>query len=110
MAPVRPIGHIAGNLHILAISASYRLRQVPAGQTYACWVDDDGCVYLALADHQRAIAMLRHAPEQHVNSYRKPMNTTFPLVVADIVNELQEARIAQASRHMQQAHMEALHA
>lgn len=108
MAPLRPIGHIAGNLQILAVSVVYRLRQAVPGSSHLCWADDDGCVYLALIDHPRASAARRHAPEQHINTYRKPKHLPFPLTTDDIVNDLQEARTAQASRHLRQAHMEAM--
>lgn len=56
MSAIRPIGHIAGNLRILAVTITYKLRRSPPARTYACWVDDDGCVYLAPADHPRAVA------------------------------------------------------
>lgn len=108
MSPCRPIGHIAGNLQILAIHAAYRLRQAIAGSTYCCWVDDDGCVYLALSSHPRAKAVMAHAADQLVNQYRRPLSAPFPLSALDIHNDLQEARVSQASRHLGQAHAEAL--
>lgn len=108
MSPCRPLGHIAGNLNILAITIAYKLRQAPAGLTYACWIDDDGCVYLAPAAHQRARTMAAHAPEQRVNTYRKPKGAPLPLTAFDIHNDLQEARVGQATRHLAQAHAEAL--
>lgn len=110
MAPLRPIGHIAANLQILAVSVCYRLRMASDGQRYLCWVDDDGCVYLALAHHPRAIAVARHCRDQVVRTYGKPKGAPFPLTTGDIVNDLQEARTAQASRHMREAQMEALSA
>lgn len=110
MSPLRPIGHIAGNLQILAISACYRLRQASAGQRYLCWADDDGCVYLALAHHPRAAAVRRHFREYIVQLYAKPNGAAFPLTAADIVNDLQEARTTQASRHLREAQAEALSA
>lgn len=110
MSPLRPIGHIAGNLQILAVSACYRLRQAAAGQRYLCWLDDDGCVYLALTHHPRAVAVQRHFYDNIVRVYGKPRGAPFPLTTADIVNDLQEARSAQASRHMREAQMEAMSA
>jgi len=110
MSPLRPIGHIAGNLQILAVSACYRVRLANDGQRYLCWVDDDGCVYLALTHHPRAAAVRRHFPEHVVRIYGKPKAAPFPLTAADIINDLQEARTAQASRHMREAQMEAMSA
>lgn len=107
MSPVRPIGHIAGNLQILAISAAYRMRQAADGATYLCWIDDDGCVYLAISTHPRAIAAQRHAPEQRVCSYRKPKSKPFPLGAVDMLADLRAARTEHAMRHLQQAHHEA---
>lgn len=110
MAPLRPIGHIAGNLQILAVSACYRLRLASDGQRYLCWVDDDGCVYLALTSHQRAAAVHRHFRDNIVRVYGKPKGAPFPLTTTDIVNDLQEARTAQANRHLREAQSEALSA
>lgn len=110
MTPLRPIGHIGGRLGILAVAIAYRLRLANDGHQYACWVDDDGCVYLALTRHPRAAAMQRHAPEQRINTYRKPCKQPFPLSVSDIQHDLHEARIAQARRHLHQAQPEALRA
>lgn len=103
MSPLRPIGHIAGNLAILAVTIVYRVRLASDGQTFACWVDDDGCVYLALAHHPRAIAMRRHAREQLVNTYRKPCRAAFPCVASDITDDLHQARAAFALRTIHQA-------
>lgn len=103
MTPLRPIGHIAASLPILAVAIVYRLRQAPSGSIYVCWVDDDGCVYLALDSHPRAQAMQRHAPEQRVNRYRKPQRLPFPLTPTDITDDLRNARAELASRHLQQA-------
>lgn len=108
MIPCRPIGHIAGNLQVLAISAAYKLRQAAAGAIYRCWVDDDGCVYLMLISHPRAKAVAAHAPEQVINHYKKPAGSAFPLTAFDIHNDLQEGRAAHAIRHMRQACAEAL--
>jgi hypothetical protein len=110
MAPLRPIGHIAANLQILAVSVGYRLRMASDGQRYLCWVDDDGCVYLALAHHPRAIAVARYCADHIVRTYAKPKGMPFPLTAADIFNDLQEARTAQATRHVREATMEALSA
>lgn len=107
MPPIRPIGHIAGNLRILAISARYRLRLATDGHRYLCWVDDDGCVYLALTRHPRANAVQRHYPEHIVQTYAKPRGAPFPLTVDDIANDLQDARHAQATRHLREAQPEA---
>jgi len=103
MSPLRPIGHIAGNLSILAVAIAYRVRLASNGLQYACWVDDDGCVYLALTRHPRANAMLRHAPEQRINTYRKPRKAAFPCTASDIADDLVAARAAMAMRHVQQA-------
>jgi hypothetical protein len=103
MTPLRPIGHIAASLPILAVAIVYRLRQAVPGTTYLCWVDDDGCVYLALTTHPRAAAVQRHAPEQPINRYRKPKGAPFPLTSAYITDDLLHARAALAARHMQQA-------
>lgn len=103
MSILRPIGHIAGNLSILAVSIVYRLRLAPDGQTYAAWVDDDGCVYLALTHHPRATAMLRCAREQRVNTYRKPRGAAFPLLASDISDDLRDARAEWAQRAVDQA-------
>lgn len=100
---LRPIGHISSNLQILAVSISYRMRMAAPATSLICWVDDDGCVYIASADHQRASAMQRHAPEQRINTYRKPKRVPFPLTTNDIVADLQQARSEQAHRHLQQA-------
>lgn len=108
MSPLRPIGHIAGNLQILAVSVCYRLRLASDGQRYLCWVDDDGCVYLALTHHPRAAAVRRHFPDQVVRLYGKPKGAPFPLTTGDIVSDLQEARTAQASRHLHEAQAEAM--
>lgn len=108
MIPCRPIGHIASNLQVLAISAAYKLRQAAAGATYRCWVDDYGCVYLMLISHPRAKAVAAHAPEQVINQYKKPVGAPFPLKASDIQNDLLEGRAAHAARHMQQAWAEAL--
>jgi hypothetical protein len=110
MAPLRPIGHIAANLQILAVSVCYRLRMAADGQRYLCWADDDGCVYLALTHHPRAIAVARHCREHVVRTYGKPKSAPFPLNTADVFNDLQDARTAQASRHVHEANLEALHA
>lgn len=110
MNPPRPIGHIAGNLGYLAIAVLYRLRQAPPATTYACWVDDDGCVYLTLNTHPRAAAMQRHAPEQRINTYRKPKHLPFPLTTTDVVADLREALDAFAERSVRQAQPEALRA
>lgn len=101
--PLRPIGHIACNLQILAVAIAYRVRVANDGMHYACWVDDDGCVYLALTRHPRANAMLRHAAEQRVNTYRKPRMAPFPCTAADITDDLQQARAAFALRTIHQA-------
>lgn len=110
MPALRPIGHIAGNLQILAVGLIYRVRQAPPATNYACWLDDDGCVYLAKADHMRSRSMQRHAPEQRINTYRKPKRVPFPLTVDDIVTDLKQARAEQAISHLQQAYTEALSA
>lgn len=102
-SPLRPIGHIAGNLAILAVAIVYRVRLASDGQTFVCWVDDDGCVYLALAHHPRAIAMRRHARDQVVNTYRKPCRAAFPLTSSDITDDLRQARAAFALRTVHQA-------
>jgi hypothetical protein len=102
-APLHPIGHIAGNLPILAVAIAYRVRLASDGLQYVCWVDDDGCVYLALTRHPRAASMLRHAPEQRVNTYRKPRKAAFPCTASDITDDLLAARAAMASRQVQQA-------
>lgn len=108
MPLLRPIGHIACNLQILAISVAYRVRLAPSATSYACWVDDDGCVYLALSAHPRATSMQRHAPEQRINTYRKPKAQPFPLTADDIVTDLQDARVALANRSLRQASAEAV--
>lgn len=100
---LRPLGHIAGNLDILAVSIVYRLRLASDERTYACWVDDDGCVYLALTHHPRAAAMQRHAPEQRINTYRKPRRAAFPLAASDIRADLDDARAQHAARTVNQA-------
>ncbi|MEO5811581.1 MAG: hypothetical protein ABIU96_04095 [Rhodanobacter sp.] len=103
MTSLRPIGHIACNLTILALMIVTRMRVAPAGVHYACWVDDDGCVYLAVAHHPRAAAMLRHAPEQRINSYSKPRTAAFPLTHGNIAEDLQSARISYAERGLAQS-------
>lgn len=103
MTPVRPIGHIAGNLAMLAVAIGYRMRLASDGYCYACWVDDDGCVYLALTSHPRAAAMRRCAREQRVNTYRKPVRAPFPLSASDITADLQHARADFALRTVLQA-------
>ncbi len=103
MAPLRPIGHIAGNLRILAVSACYRVRLASDGQRFLCWVDDDGCVYLALSHHPRAIAVRRHSPESIVRTYGKPKGAPFPLTVTDIHDDLQQASSDFARRSLSQA-------
>lgn len=103
MTPLRPIGHIAGNLQILAVAIAYRVRTANDGLQYVCWVDDDGCVYLALTRHPRANAMLRHAQEQHVRTYRKPRQAAFPLTASDILDDLQAARVEHALRTVRYA-------
>lgn len=108
MTPLRPIGHIAANINILALAIVYRLRIASDGQKYVCWVDDDGCVYLALTSHPRANGMLRHAQEQHVTTYLKPRMAAFPLTAADVAGDLEQARVEQATRHMQQARIDAV--
>lgn len=106
--PLRPIGHIAGNLRILAITVRYRLRLASDGQRYLCWVDDDGCVYLALTHHPRATAVRRYFPDHIVRTYGKPKGAPFPLTSTDIANDLQDARTVQATRHLRDAHQEAM--
>ena len=81
----------------------YRVRLASDGQTFTCWVDDDGCVYLALAHHQRAIAMRRHARDQVVNTYRKPRRAAFPCTASDITDDLHQARATFALRTVHQA-------
>jgi len=108
MSVLRPIGHIAGNLQILAVSVCYRLRLAADGQRYLCWVDDDGCVYLAVTHHPRAAAVQRHFLDNTVRTYRKPPGAPFPLTAYDIVADLQEARLAQAGQHMREALAEAV--
>lgn len=108
MPLIRPIGHIACALPILAVAISCRMRMATPAATYACWVDDDGCVYLAPARHPRAAAMLRSASEQRINTYRKPRDQPWPLTHADILDDLHAARIAHAQRQVQQAQPEAL--
>ena len=62
MPPIRPIGHIACGLNMLAINIGYRMRMSRAGCAYACWVDDDGCVYaVADADARDVLAPLLRA-------------------------------------------------
>ena len=108
MQPIRPIGHIACGLNMLAINIGYRMRMSRAGCAYACWVDDDGCVYLEPTTHPRAAAVLRNAPEQRINTYRKPAGGAFPLTATDITADLVAARHAHALRQLQQAQPEAL--
>lgn len=103
MSALRPLGHIAGNLQVLAILLVYRLRMSAQGQPHACWVDDDGCVYIAPTDHPRAAVMLRHAPEHRVNTYKKKPGVALPLTVFDMHNDLLEARLAYAGRSLHQA-------
>jgi hypothetical protein len=103
MTPLRPIGHIAASLPILAVAIAYRLRLANDALQYVCWVDDDGCIYLAVTRHPRANAMLRHAAEQRVNTYRKPRKAAFPLTASDIVDDLKAAQTAHAYRTMHQA-------
>lgn len=103
MSLLRPIGHIAGSLSILAVTVLYRVRLASDGQAYVCWIDDDGCVYLALTHHPRAAAMNRCAREQRVNTYRKPVGAPFPLTGADIADDLRQARTEHATRNMHQA-------
>ncbi|WEN13674.1 hypothetical protein PY254_10490 [Rhodanobacter sp. AS-Z3] len=103
MTPLRPIGHIAGNLPILAVTIVYRVRMANDARQYVCWVDDDGCVYLALTSHPRANAMLRHAQEQRVNTYRKPRQAPFPCTATDITDDLRQARAAFAQRTLHEA-------
>lgn len=108
MPPVRPIGHIACDLTMLAVSISYRMRQSRPATPYLCWTDDDGCVYLAQATCARAMAVLRNAPEQRINTYCKPRGVPFPLTHNDILDDLHAARLAHATRQVQQAQPEAL--
>lgn len=103
MTPLRPIGHIAASLPILAVAIAYRLRLANDALQYVCWVDDDGCVYLAITRQPRANAMLRHAQEQHINTYRKPRKAAFPLTASDIADDLHAARAAYTARTVYQA-------
>jgi hypothetical protein len=103
MNPLRPIGHIAASLPILAVRIAYRLRLANDALQYVCWVDDDGCVYLALTRHPRANAMLRHAQEQQINTYRKPRKAAFPLTASDIADDLHAARATFTARTMHYA-------
>lgn len=103
MKPLRPIGHIASSLTYLAVSIAYRVRLATNGHSYACWIDDDGCVYLALTTHPRAAAMARSAREQRIAIYRKPHHAPFPLTASDITDDLQHARADFALRTVHQA-------
>lgn len=103
MQPVRPIGHIAHDLHMLAINIGYRMRQSRTATPYLCWADDDGCVYLAQATCARALGVLRNAPEQRVNTYCKPRPGAFPLSATDITADLLDARDGYVNRQLQQA-------
>ncbi|HET6807227.1 MAG TPA: hypothetical protein VFH59_17460 [Frateuria sp.] len=107
MATLRPIGHIAANLQVLAVTVTHRMRFIGQGQAHALWVDDDGCVYLAPLNHPRAIAMRRHAPEHQVNTYLKARGAPFPLTAADIETDLRDARSSHAARSVHHAEADA---
>lgn len=101
--PLRPLGHIAADLAILAAVITSNMRKQAAAARCVCWVDDDGCVYLAPTEHPRADSMQRHAAEQRINTYRMPSNGRFPLRPADVQTDLQDARAAHASRALAQS-------
>lgn len=101
--PLRPIGHIAGRLDMLAVIIAARMRRALDDRRYLLWVDDDGCVYLAPVDHQRANAVLRYAPEQRIATFRKPVGKPFPRTARDLHAEMDQARADFAARALAQS-------
>lgn len=103
--PLRPTGHIAGNLNILAIGMHHRMKSGSAREVFVGWVADDGCVFMAPSAHPKARAITAHAPEQVVQRYRKQPGFGW----ADILDDLAEARDAFMRRSLQAAEGEPLH-
>lgn len=101
--PLHPVGHIAGNLDILATMIASRMRRAPEDRRFVLWVDDDGCVYLAASNHARAQAMLRYSSEQRIGIYCKPTGKAFPCTARDLRAELDEARDSHAARALAQS-------
>lgn len=108
MSPLRPLGNVAGNLQVLSVLILHKLRHSEPNATQCCWVDDDGCVYLAPISNVRARAVAAHAPEQIINRYRKPAGAPLPLTVFDLHNDLLEGAVAFGHRQLALARAHAM--
>lgn len=103
--PLRPFGHIAANLDVLAIALNQRIRHGSRQETFVAWIADDGCVFMAAAAHPISRAVVAHAPEQVFQRYRRLPD----FGSSDIRADLAEARRDFASRSLHAADGEAVH-
>ena len=99
MTELRPIGHLAGNLAMLALAIRYRVRFAPEGSIQVCWHGDDGCLYLAPASHPVARSIERAARHQVIARYHKQPSVGW----ADIQGDLERARLDFAGRCLAEA-------
>jgi hypothetical protein len=99
MLPSRPIGHIAGNIAITAVTIAHRVKSGMHDAIHVCWLTDDGCIYLQQRGHDVARAIERTAPETIIARFRKQPGMTWQ----DIHEDLQQARIDFAHRAIAEA-------
>lgn len=95
----RPIGHIAGSLAIVAMTIAQRVNAAHGHSVHICWLDDSGCLYLQPTTHPAAQAVLRVAPDQVVQRYRKQPGFGWQ----HIADDLDDARCDFATRHLAEA-------
>jgi hypothetical protein len=103
MSEVRPIGHVAANLPMLALAIRYRVRFAPEGTIHVCWRGDDGCLYLEPASHPVARSIERVVPHQIIARYRKRPSVGW----CEIQDDLERARLDFAAQSLAEA-MEAV--
>ena len=99
MNVVRPLGHIAGNLAMLALAIRYRVRFAPEGTILVCWRGDDGCLYLEPASHPVTRAIERTARHQVIARYRKHPSVGW----SDVLDDLERARLDFAAQSLAEA-------
>jgi|SRR6185312_4599460 len=99
MPTLRPIGHLAGNLTITAITLGARVRNGHGNAVYLLWHTDDSCLWFLPAAHPVAASVARSAADQVINRYRNRDGFGWRLILED----LQQASTAYATTAMREA-------
>jgi len=99
MTTLRPIGHLAGNLPVTAVTLGARVRNGHGNAVYLLWHTDDGCLWFLPAAHPLATSVVRSSPAQIINRYRNREGFGWRLILED----LQQTSAAYASAAMREA-------